>query len=174
MSQSGQVTLSQVEAALRELGGEATWDKILDQVTKNRQGDYSYYLNWLNYTKTAFQIIQQHCEGYKKFKGPTRFEKAGARRFRLIGYSSTPVASDIKEPSQPDRVMQETYRILRDTVLARRVKEASGYKCHICGQTLTLTDGRPYAEAHHVKPLARFIHEGMRRPLPRCFLGAEK
>ena len=46
------MTLSQVERALEDLGGEATWDKILDQVTKIRGGDYSYYLDWLNYKTT--------------------------------------------------------------------------------------------------------------------------
>jgi len=43
MKGSGPVTLSQVEKALEDLGGQATWDKILDQVTKLRNGDYSHY-----------------------------------------------------------------------------------------------------------------------------------
>ena len=58
MNHSGPVTLSQVKSALQELGGEATWDEILDQVTKNRNGDYLYYLDWLNYKTTAFQVVQ--------------------------------------------------------------------------------------------------------------------
>ena len=27
------------------------------------------------------------------------------------------------------------------------------HKCQICGMTLTIKDGKPYAEAHHIKPL---------------------
>ena len=65
----------------------------------------------------------------------------------------TPVAFDIKEPLQPDRVKQETYRILRDTSLARSVKEENQYRCQLCGAKLELNDKTPYAEAHHVKPL---------------------
>lgn len=65
----------------------------------------------------------------------------------------TPIARDIGEPSQPDRIKQETYRILRDTVLAREVKTTNQYRCQICGQTLMLKAGEPYAEAHHIKPL---------------------
>jgi predicted restriction endonuclease len=103
-------------------------------------------------------VIQQHCEGYKKYRGPTHFEKLGRGRFRLIAsvkpkFTLTPIASDIQEPSQPERVKQETYRILRDTALAREIKEANGYRCQICGQTLRLKEGKPYAETHHIKPL---------------------
>ncbi|MEX2411864.1 MAG: HNH endonuclease, partial [Candidatus Paceibacterota bacterium] len=65
----------------------------------------------------------------------------------------TPIASDIEEPSQPDRVKQETYRILRDTNLARRVKEEKKYKCEICDQSLELKEGRLYTEVHHIIPL---------------------
>lgn len=163
MNGSGPVTLSQVEQALKKLGGEATWDKILDQVTEIRNGDYSYYRNWENYVKTAYQVIQQHCQDYQKYTGPPRFEKVG-KKFRLIGaafepISSTPIAKDIKDPTQPERVKQETYRILRDTVLAREVKESNQYRCQICGQVLKLNNEIPYAEAHHIKPLGA-PHDG--------------
>jgi predicted restriction endonuclease len=33
------------------------------------------------------------------------------------------------------------------------VKESHQYRCQICGQTLRLGDGIPYAEAHHIVPL---------------------
>lgn len=65
----------------------------------------------------------------------------------------TPIASDIEEPSQPERVKQETYRILRDTTLARNVKIENQFQCELCGQSLRLGNGKPYAEAHHIKPL---------------------
>jgi len=161
----GQVTLSQVEKALEDLGGEATWPKILDQLTKSRNGDYSYYLNKENYEKTAFQVIQQHCPNYEKYEGTFRFEKVGntyrlktspsesAQGTHSLPEKHTPLAIDIENPSQPERVKQETYRILRDTALARMVKESHQYQCQICGQTLKLKDNMPYAEAHHVWPL---------------------
>jgi len=165
MEGSGPVTLSQVEKALAELGGQATWDKILAQLTKLRSGDYSHYLDKHNYENTAFQVIQQHCSDYRKFRGRSRFEKVG-NVYRLISSTSelsqglsllsekhTPLAIDIEKASQPERVKQETYRILRDTALARMVKESHKYKCQICGQILKLENNTPYAEAHHVKPL---------------------
>ena len=168
---SGPVTLAQVVKALEDIGGQATWDKILDQLTKLRGGDYSYYLDWLNYKTTAFQVIQEHCPYYEKYKKIKkhkripRFEKVG-NAYRLnpsppesaqgshpLPEKHTPHAIDIENPSRPERVKQETYRILRDTALARMVKESHQYQCQICGQTLKLKDNTPYAEAHHVLPL---------------------
>lgn len=167
MKGAGPVTLAQVERAIQNLGGQGTWDKILAEVTQLRGGDLSHYLNKENYEKTAFQLIQEHCPTYKKYRGTTRFEKAG-NTFRLIGTSGmilrrprvepekhTPRAIDIEELTQPERVLQETYRILRDTTLARIVKESHKYRCQICGETLKLGDGTPYAEAHHIIPLGK-------------------
>ena len=65
------------------------------------------------------------------------------------------VAEDINEPKGPGRVKQETYRILRDTALARKVKESNNYKCQICGKKLELNEEKLYAEAHHIKPLGK-------------------
>lgn len=160
----GPVTLPQVQMALQELGGEASFYEILSKVTENRENDYAYYRNRENYEKTCFQVVQQHCPCYKKFKGHEVFAKTG-NRFRLLSIASeaihpiqpslpppelTPIAKDFKEP---ERVRQETYRILRDTNLAREIKRDRRYRCHICGQTLQLSNGQPYAEAHHVRPL---------------------
>jgi predicted restriction endonuclease len=151
--------------ALENLGGQATWDKILAEVTKLRNGDYSHYLNRENYEKTAFQVIQKHCPKYRKYKGITRFERVGnayrlsqaqnaiAQLSQAIPEKHTPRAMDIEDLSQPERVRQETYRILRDTALARTVKESHQYRCQICGQTLRIGDNTPYAEAHHIMPL---------------------
>ena len=165
MKSFGRVTLEQVERALENLGGQGKWDKIFAEVTRLRNGDYSHYLNRENFEKTTFQVIQEHCPNYRKYKGITRFEKTGST-YRLSRSQKpratpsevkpethTPRAVDIEDPSQPERVRQETYRILRDTALARTVKESHQYRCQICGQTLRLGDGIPYAEAHHIVPL---------------------
>lgn len=63
-----------------------------------------------------------------------------------------PEAADLQSPS-PERVPTTHNRIIRDTVLARRVKVLHGYKCQICGHTIKLPDGSFYAEAHHIQPL---------------------
>jgi hypothetical protein len=70
---------------------------------------------------------------------------------------ATPAASDLANP--PERIMTTTYRILRDTALALRVKLLHHYECQICGHTINLPDGSRYAEAHHILPLGK-PHDG--------------
>ncbi len=75
----------------------------------------------------------------------------------------TPVASDIEEPEATNRHLVNTYRILRDTALARRIKADQKFTCQICSTRIVLGDGSPYAEAHHVKPLGA-PHNGPDHP----------
>ena len=65
--------------------------------------------------------------------------------------SKTPSPPDAAKP--PERIESTTYRFLRDTQMARRVKALHGHRCQICDTTITLPDGRRYAEAHHIQPL---------------------
>lgn len=76
----------------------------------------------------------------------------------LIAALPTPQANDIAD-GPPDRVATTTYRILRDTELARRVKDIHRFECQICSHTIQLPDGSRYAEAHHIQPLGR-PHDG--------------
>lgn len=59
------------------------------------------------------------------------------------------------EPSlSPEkRIATLINRIIRDSELARRVKEMHSFECQICGHAIALPDGSWYAEAHHIKPL---------------------
>lgn len=87
------------------------------------------------------------------------------RFLRLLGLSDlgnlkdSPVAIDF-DPPPPGRVKATTYRVLRDTALARQVKEMHRYRCQICGETILLPGGAPYAEAHHIQPLGA-EHKGL-------------
>jgi len=65
----------------------------------------------------------------------------------------TKTASDLNQQSGPSRVLTQDYRIIRDTRLTRKIKFLHAFKCQICGTSLDLTDGKKYAEAHHIKPL---------------------
>lgn len=64
---------------------------------------------------------------------------------------SLPV-TDLGEP-EPSRIKTTTYRILRDTLLAQKIKALHDYECQICGLTVELRNGQRYIEAHHIKPL---------------------
>lgn len=78
--------VAEVIRALQELGGEANWKEIEDRVALNRGGGYEPYLDWRNYKNTMFQLIQQHCEGYKKFRGTVYFTTVRTRRLSLVGH----------------------------------------------------------------------------------------
>lgn len=75
--------VEEVIAALKELGGEAEWRNIEALVTDKHGHSYAPYKDWDNFNKTMFQLVQQHCQGYRKFTGPVLFEKVRIGRFRL-------------------------------------------------------------------------------------------
>nr|WP_231127411.1 HNH endonuclease [Motilibacter aurantiacus] len=71
---------------------------------------------------------------------------------------ATPVAADADLPegnASPERAQQTTYRILRDTALARQIKLLHRDQCQICGLALRIAPDRTYSEAHHIIPLGR-------------------
>ena len=53
----------------------------------------------------------------------------------------------------PKRTLHLSQRIVRDTVLARQIKNLVGNKCQLCDVVITLPNGQLYCEAHHIKPL---------------------
>ena len=63
------------------------------------------------------------------------------------------------ESTTPGRVQTTISRVIRDTALARGVKELHGFRCQLCGHTIPLADGSFYAEAHHIRPLGS-PHDG--------------
>lgn len=79
---------------------------------------------------------------------------------------ATPKAADISEP--PDRVQSTTYRILRDTNVARRVKEIYDHSCQLCKISIEIGQGCRYAEAHHIKPLSQGGPDNIENVLCLC------
>lgn len=77
---------------------------------------------------------------------------------RRLKDGQTQKATDLDD-APPKRALTTTYRILRDTEIARRVKMMHDYRCQICKHTIQLADGSFYAEAHHIRPLGT-PHDG--------------
>jgi len=63
----------------------------------------------------------------------------------------TPIASDSSGATEREELT--TYRILRDSAIAREVKQLHNYECQLCGHSIMLPNGGRYAEAHHIRPL---------------------
>ena len=150
-------TISEVIQAFAELGGEADWSDVRARIAEKRGGDVAPYLDQLNFDTTLFQVVQQHCEGYRKFSGDIRFVKVRRGRFRLASPTPPPVIEYVKPPSDidapPGRIETHVQRIVRDTVAAKSLKARYGYKCQVCGLRIEPTSGSYYVDVHHVRPL---------------------
>ena len=73
---------------------------------------------------------------------------------RRIAPATVAVLRDAAEPS--GRIEQTVLRIVRQTALARTVKEMYDYTCQVCEVSLPTAAG-PYAEAAHIRPLGLAI-----------------
>lgn len=93
-----------------------------------------------------------------RYRSDPTLAKTLDKLFASSRETETVIASDLGDV-QPGRVLTTTYRILRDTSLAREVKEIHDFRCQVCGHVIVLPDGSLYAEAHHIKPLGS-PHDG--------------
>ncbi|GAB5519003.1 MAG: hypothetical protein RhofKO_12540 [Rhodothermales bacterium] len=154
--------IDDIVSAMRNLGGYASYSDLYPEVARLRTQPLPQ--TWEAIIRGQ---IETHSSDSEAFKGRDLFysvDGIGKGAWGLRDYApKTPRAKDIEE-AEPERisdyqktyrVKQEVYRILRDTSLARSVKEWHGYRCQLCGDALELGDGRLYAEAHHLKPLGR-------------------
>lgn len=85
-------------------------------------------------------------------------------RFRLE-YSGSNENRQTAEETEHDRIKKTKQikegtilRIIRDTKIARDIKELYNYECQVCGHAVPTLSGR-YAEGAHIKPLGR-PHDG--------------
>lgn len=144
--------LDDISSALANLGGIAHYDTLYPEVKKIRPGTLPE-----SWKQIIQRTIQDHSADSDGFKGNNVFYSVkgiGSGVWGLRSHlQSTPSASDIESPSAPERLLVETYRVLRDTELARKIKALHKNVCQLCGQTVMLKDGATYSEAHHIKPL---------------------
>ncbi|MCK5173640.1 MAG: HNH endonuclease [Planctomycetes bacterium] len=156
--------------AFKAFGGEADWSAVKAYITSKRDHPYAAYKDLQNYEKTMFQLVQLHCEGYDKFRGPVLFEKVRRGRFRLV---SSPVAVDRIRKS-PHEVHPETVppgreyiagtvrQVLinafeRDPNARRACLDSHGMQCAACEMTFEQrygSIGKGFIHVHHKKPLA--------------------
>ncbi|MFB5676927.1 HNH endonuclease [Paenibacillus terreus] len=146
--------LEDIKNALSNLGGVAEYPQIYEAIYKKRGG---------NLPKTWKQIIQRtiqtHSSDSNAFSGGKDMFYSvkgigngvwGLRENRNITLYGSDINDDI--PTNVRKYMT-VYRILRDTELARFLKQLHQNKCQICGETLKISNKKMYSEAHHIKPL---------------------
>jgi putative restriction endonuclease len=93
------------------------------------------------------------------------WEHTGVDGFRVCQFAlvkvtdeAVPVRAEMPAPPMKS-VMSVVTRRIRDTAMARRVKEMYDHTCQFCGVRLVLPDGRAYAEGAHIRPLGK-PHDG--------------
>lgn len=140
--------------ALERIGGSGTYDQIYASVLDVRS--LPLPASWRQIVQRQIQDLSSDSSGFKG--GQDLFFSVNGIGGGAWGLRSavpiTPVAADLSPGERdPGRVPQTTYRILRDTRLARQVKLLHRNQCQICGTALDAGGDRTYAEAHHIIPL---------------------
>lgn len=86
-------------------------------------------------------------------KDSTEYQIAD-RNDQELGLVEALIANDMPEGNQEtERVLSQSYRVIRDTKVSRWVKHVHRYECQLCRDTIRLKNGGFYAEAHHIQPL---------------------
>jgi hypothetical protein len=143
-----------VRTALRTLGGQGTLDEIYEAVRLVRTEPLP--TEWRALVRSELEYNSSDSDSFKKkhdwFYSVEGINKGiwGLRELE----PKTPTASDLQDVP-PGRVETKTFRILRDTRLARRLKKLHKDACQICGAALDLGAGSTYSEAHHIRPLGK-------------------
>ena len=142
-----------IVAALTALGGTGSYDDIYNEVARIHQ---DLPRSWKEVIRGR---IEQRSSDSAAFQGKEDLffsvEGLGRGVWGLRGMvKDSPVAIDIPTGNEvPDRAEQRTYRVLRDTRLARQLKLLHRDRCQLCGETLRISEARTYSEAHHIIPL---------------------
>ena len=150
--------INDIVKAFENLGGIAPYSKLYEEVRRLRKG--SLPESWKAIIRRE---VEMHSSDSEVFSGKDLFYSASGIGKGIWGLRGkephSPKAADLSGTDKSPRSKTETYRILRDTALARTLKEIHGYSCQICGLSIDLSDGKSYAEAHHLMPLGS-PHDG--------------
>lgn len=143
--------------ALENLGGQAELAQIYAEIETIRP---SLTKAWKSSVRECIQRRSSDSNAYKE-SNPDLFyslEGLGQGVWGLRNYlNSTPKASDLSDlgDDAPSVVKQDTYRILRDTTLARKLKKLHEDTCQLCSTQVKLRADTTYSEAHHIIPLGQ-------------------
>lgn len=145
--------------AFSNIGGIATYEQLYAEIKTLRP---NLPRSWKKIVQRQIQDLSSDSEGYR-FKEDLFFsvQGKGLGVWGLRGsIKLSPMPSDFPQGNvAPDRIALTTFRVLRDTELARSLKQLYKNKCQICRQTIALWNEECYSEAHHVRPLGH-PHDG--------------
>lgn len=156
---TGWLTFAELVEAFVALGGEADWGDVQKQIAIGRRHPIAPYKTKNSYEGSLLQLLYQRCPGFRKYKGPAKFEKVGDSRYRLLDFdlrrtvpreARSPELGDLEDAVRRSREINE---FARSPELVEQIKKMYGSECQRCGVRLLLPSGDIYAEAHHVRGL---------------------
>lgn len=141
--------------ALQQLGGVASYDAIYSEVKKLRE---NLPKTWKDIIRRRVQDLSSDSNGFKN--GRDLFYSVNGLGAGMWGLrtqlNDTPHAIDLPlGNNEPERKYTNTYRVLRDTNLARKLKLLHDNSCQICSLKIQMPNGKFYSEAHHIIPLGK-------------------
>ncbi|AOZ73316.1 hypothetical protein BK816_08525 [Boudabousia tangfeifanii] len=160
--------IEDIVTALENLGGVATLDELYEELEQIRA---DLGLTWHN---TVRARLQERCSEAKAFLGKENLfysvEGLGKGVWGLrSALADTPPATDTPEtPDLPEghphprKTELHTYRVLRDSMLARALKRLHHYQCQICGEAFHFGENETYSEVQYIIPLGK--HGGSDTP----------
>ncbi|MFL1022929.1 HNH endonuclease [Vibrio parahaemolyticus] len=144
-----------VVQAMENLGGEAAYSDLYAEIEALKGG---------NLTKSWKATVRNTVESYSSDSDnwtPSRddlfysVDGKGSGRWALRNFEASQVSEPPVDYDGADKQDYTVSRFIRDSKLSRQVKTKNNFKCQICGFTFRLPNGKPYAEAHHLKPLSK-------------------
>lgn len=132
-------------------GKPAITGAIIDFQTKMPgQGYFALFGRTID-QEGVFEWWKNEIKKSKEYDWNPYYQNPELKHVEVAATPETPPASDLDPP--PGRIETTTYRILRDSEMARKIKALHNYECQICGHIIILPHGKRYAEAHHIQPL---------------------
>lgn len=167
MLEAQSVSLTNIKAALEELGGEAYVSKIKDQVEKNFGGIPPNYLSEYTFRNTIQALINIHCKQSATFGGKAVFQRVAKGKYELVNFIKAEINEEIGHSDEKDEPSDLLYedatkfrlhkRIERNNKLVKEVKKIQGYVCKVCSinfENKYGAIGKDYIEAHHLRPIS--------------------
>lgn len=153
--------IEDISSALKNLGGIAPLSDIYREVKNIRHTPHPSSIE-----ATIRGAIERNSSDSKAHSGKNDLffsvSGLGAGIWGLRAANlSPPIANDFESlPSgvaEPARLATVTYRILRETEMARKIKLLHKNRCQICSLSIQIR-GKHYSEAHHLQPLGKPHH----------------
>jgi 5-methylcytosine-specific restriction endonuclease McrA len=110
------------------------------------------------FSHTALSLVREHAETWPSWDAlrPEKRHPSSVQTAVDVRSDDSTESDPTKTAAsnEPERRAYEVSRVIRDSQLARSVKEKNNYQCQVCGaDPIELLDGSWYAEAHHLYPL---------------------